>query len=45
VVRYTFGWNFHFESADHCILNWLKGFGGKKKEIFAVGVAAVIWSI
>jgi hypothetical protein len=36
---------FPFDSVDHCISNWLKCLGGKKKEIFAVGVAAVIWSI
>jgi hypothetical protein len=36
---------FQFDSADHCISNWLKGFGGKKKEILAVGIAVVICSI
>jgi hypothetical protein len=45
VVSCTFGFNFHFDSADHCISTWLKRFGGKKKEILAVVVAAVIWSI
>jgi hypothetical protein len=45
VVSYTFGLNFQFECVDHCIPNWLKGFGGKKKEILAVGIAVVIWSI
>jgi hypothetical protein len=45
MVSYTFGLNCHFELADHCISNWLKGFRGKKKEILAVGVGVVIWSI
>jgi hypothetical protein len=31
VVSFTFGLNFHLKSADLCISNWLKGFGGKKK--------------
>jgi hypothetical protein len=45
VVSCTFGLKFQFDSADHCISNWLKGFGGEKKEILAVGVAAIIYSI
>jgi hypothetical protein len=45
VVSCSFGFNFQFESVDHCISNWLKGFGKKKMKILVVGIAAVIWSI
>jgi hypothetical protein len=40
----AFGLTFKFESADHCISTWLKGFG-KKREMLAVGIAVVLWSI
>jgi hypothetical protein len=43
VVSFTFGLNFHFESANHCISNLLKGFGGRKNLVLEIAV--VIWSI
>jgi hypothetical protein len=45
VVSCAFGLKFQSDSADQCISNWLKRFGGKKKEILVVVIAAVIWSI
>jgi hypothetical protein len=44
VFSCTSALNFRFDSAEHCISNWLEEFG-KKREILAVGVAVVIWSI
>jgi hypothetical protein len=45
VVRYTFGWNFHFESADHCISNWLKGFGARKNKFLLLSGKQEIWHV
>ena len=45
VVSSSFGLNCNFSSVGQCISIWLRRYGKKKRNLVAVGVAAVIWSI
>jgi hypothetical protein len=42
IISCTFGFNFQFASIDQCINVWLKGLGKKKRNLFAIGISAVV---
>ena len=44
-VSSAFGIDCHFNSVDNCISEWLRRYGKKKRDLVAVGIAAVFWGI
>jgi hypothetical protein len=45
IVSCVAGVNLHFTNVEYYISSWLRSYGNKIKNLIAVGVADILWSI